>query len=313
MAPPPIGPNFFIIGAPKCGTTALSEYLREHQQIFMTDPKEPNFFNRDFDYYGYGDPDSIEDYLRLYTRAGPEHLARGEASVWYLLSQVAAERIHAHNPDARLIAMVRNPVEIAHSLHSQLLYVQDEDVDDFEKAWRLQSERKEERRIPAAARQPAFLQYGEVACVSAQLERFLRVFPREQLQVIVFDDFRRDAGAAYRSALAHIGIEDDGRTNFEPVNESKVHRWQWLSGFTLRPPRAAVSVADRFKRLLGIERLYILKRIRSANNEKRKRDRLSPEFADELHRHFEPEVAALSEILGRDLGAWNRGESVEPG
>ncbi len=305
MATPPPGPNFFIIGAPKCGTTALSEYLRGHEQVYVTDPKEPNFFNRDFDYYAVGDPDSLPGYLSLYDPARPGHIARGEASVWYLLSQVAAERIHAFAPDARLIAMVRDPVELVHSLHAQLLYTYDESEADFETAWRLQAQRRAGRSIPEKCRQPAFLQYAEVASVSTQLERFLRVFDREQLLVIVFDDFKRDAADAYRRALAHIGVSDDGRAEFAPVNESKTHRLRWLSNFTQRPPEPIFEAAQAIKRMIGVEDLGVMRRLRSANRKPQRRTALSPAFEAELRAFFVDEVRALGELLDRDLSAWS--------
>lgn len=311
MSPQGQQPNFFIIGAPKCGTTALSEYVRSHPNVFMTDPKEPNFFDRDLDYYLLGDPDSYEGYLRLYRDALPQHTARGEASVWYLHSKVAAERIHAIHPDARLIAMVRDPVQLVQSLHAHLLYTHQEDVEDFETAWKLQEERAQGRCLPANVRDPAFyLEYAEIARVSVQLERFLECFSRDQLLVIVFDDFRRDAGACYRAVLEHIGVEDDGRTDFAPVNQSKVHRWQWLSNLTQRPPGPALAMAHSMKSALGIDRLGILERVRSVNRELRKREPLDEAFEAELRRGFEPEVRALSRLLGRNLDAWIDGESV---
>lgn len=311
MAMPTKGPNYFIIGAPKCGTTALSVYLRGHPNVFVTEPKETNFFNRDFDYYDYGDPDSLPGYLRFYDDAGPEHTARGEASVWYLLSRVAAQRIHAVAPEARLIAMVRNPVDLVHSLHAQLLYTYDEDEPDFETAWRLQPERRAGRHIPKNCRQPAFLQYAEVATVSTQLQRFIDVFSREQLLVIVFDDFKRDPRAAYQRVLEHLGVPPDDRQDFEPVNESKVHRMRWLSRFTERPPRPLLKVAMELKQLLGIESLRVLPKIREVNLEKRRRVPLRPEMVAELQGFYATEVDALGRLIGRDLSAWSSRRAVD--
>ncbi len=297
-------PNFFIVGAPKCGTTALVEYLRGHPEIFLCEPKEPNFFNRDFDYYHSGDPDSIDGYLSLFDDANESHSAIGEASVWYLHSQVAAERIAEFDPNARIIAMVRNPIELASALHRQLLYVLDEEVQDFERAWDLQEERRSGRSIPARCRQPAFLQYQAVASLSWQIERFQSRFPAEQIRLIPFDDFAKDTQATYRSTLDFLGLEDDGRSDFEPVNESKVHLSQTLSRFTQRPPGALMRVANSMKRVLGISQLGILERIRSVNKETRKREPIPPAFLAKLRNAFRPEVERLGGMLGRDLSHW---------
>ena len=94
VSPPvPRRPDFFILGAPKCGTTALSEYLRRHPRVFVSRPKEPHYFCADFDYYYAPGQRTEEHYLRLFAEADEGHLAVGEASVWYLYSEDAARNI----------------------------------------------------------------------------------------------------------------------------------------------------------------------------------------------------------------------------
>lgn len=292
------------MGAPKCGTTALSEYLRGHRQVFMSQPKEPHFFGADLDYYYAPGRATLPHYLRLFEAAGPEHRAVGEASVWYLYSGRAASEIRAFAPEARAIAMVRNPVELVPSLHSQLRYVLDEDEPDVETAWRLQEERAAGRRLPPTVRQPSFLQYGQVARLGAQVRRLLEVFPREQVDVIVFDDLREDAGAVYRRTLAFLGVPDDGRRDFPRVNENKEHRAGALARLTQRPPRALVGAATGVKRALGVERLDVLGRIRRRNRRVARRPPVSPAFAEELRRYFRDDVHELGELIGRDLSHW---------
>ena len=128
-------PNFFILGAPKCGTTALAQYLSDHPKVFMTDPKEPHHFNTD---QNYGDFKDAERYRKLFQDAGPEHQCVGEASVWYLYSKDAVANIEATIGAPRYIAMLRNPVEMAASLHEQLVYSGNENITSFEKAWAAQ-------------------------------------------------------------------------------------------------------------------------------------------------------------------------------
>src|SRR5690606_9490694 len=177
------------------GTTALSAYLREHPRVFVSQPKEPHYFCTDFDYYYAPGRRSEEHYLRLFAGADERHLAVGEASVWYLYSADAARNIAAFAPGARAIVMVRNPVELVPSLHSQLLYMLDEDEPDPWRAWRLQEARRRGERLPPRVRVPAFLQYGEAARLGAQLRRVYESIPPERVKVIVFDDLRADAGA----------------------------------------------------------------------------------------------------------------------
>src|SRR6056297_3072691 len=133
-------PNFFIIGAPKCGTTSMARYLGEHPDIFFSDPKEPNFFNTDFS-DEYRKVTNIKDYLKLF-RGADKYKRVGEGSVMYLFSKEAISNILEFNPKAKFIVMTRNEVEMFRSLHLQLLSSLEENEKDPEKAWRLQKERK---------------------------------------------------------------------------------------------------------------------------------------------------------------------------
>lgn len=297
-------PNFFILGAPKCGTTALSEYLRGHPQVYMSTPKEPHFFCDDFDYYYAPGARTLEHYLHLFDAAGDAHLAVGEASVWYLHSQVAARRIAEFDPAARAIVMVRNPIDMVPSLHGQLLYEVDEDQPDVRRAWELQGPRARGEALPPRVRVPAFLQYGDAAMLGAQLQRVYASIPREQVLVLVFDDLRADAGAVYRRALEFLGVPDDGRDDFPRVNPNTVHRAPAVARLTQRPPRAALAAARAIKRITGRRRLGVLDRVRARNRVEAERTPLDPAFRDALADHFRDDVALLSELIGRDLTHW---------
>src|SRR6266545_5937438 len=125
-------PDFFIVGAPKCGTTALNDYLKDHPEIFISARKELHFFGSDLVFRG---PRRIteQEYLSFFAPARHEKRL-GEASVWYLYSQQAAAEIKAFSPAARIIIMLRNPVDMMYSLHSQRLYNGRETISDFAKA-----------------------------------------------------------------------------------------------------------------------------------------------------------------------------------
>src|SRR4051812_22016289 len=101
-------PDFFIAGAPKSGTTALFEYLSRHPSVFMPDIKEPNFFSSDL--HTKGQRFRADEYLALFEAARSDQLT-GEASAIYLYSAVAVARLMQHNPRARVVVILRNPVE----------------------------------------------------------------------------------------------------------------------------------------------------------------------------------------------------------
>ena len=131
-------PNFFIVGAAKCGTTSLYRYLRQHPDVFMPEQKEPNFFGSDL---SYRFPRiSQARYLSCFAKAKGETRI-GEATTIYLYSEKAAEEIKAFSPEAKIIIMLRNPVDVLYSYHSQQLYSGNEDIPDFEEALRAEVDR----------------------------------------------------------------------------------------------------------------------------------------------------------------------------
>jgi len=152
-----IAPNFFIIGAPKTGTTALSEYLKDHPNIFFCPVKEPHFFDLDT---SKRLKLNLQTYLSLFAEADPAlHQAVGEGSTGYLFSKVAVSEILKFNPNSKFIVMLRNPVDLVQSWHSEMYYEGVEDVVDFEKAWKLEQERRQGRNIPKSCWEPKKLFY----------------------------------------------------------------------------------------------------------------------------------------------------------
>ena len=159
-------PNFFIIGAPKCGTTSLARWLSEHPEVFMSPVKEPHFFSTDFSLGDFSDENS---YYALFADACPNHIAVGEASATYLRSEVAVMNIENKHRRARYIVMLRNPVDMAHSLHWQAVFSGDENAEDFEQAWRLNSKRENGQDIPPNCRDPKTVQYRRFCSLGEQL------------------------------------------------------------------------------------------------------------------------------------------------
>jgi sulfotransferase family protein len=180
-------PNFFIVGAPKCGTTAFYEYLRTHPNILMPEVKEPHYFATDLG--AYPSVKTLEDHTRLFEKATPQHLRIGEASVYYLRSSVATANIREYNPDSQIIAMLRNPVDMVYSLHSELLDWSLETVSDFETAWRMQERRSPGIDLPRGITSPLLVQYAEVGRFGTQVERFRSMFPSARVKLILYDDF----------------------------------------------------------------------------------------------------------------------------
>lgn len=295
-------PNFFIVGAPKCGTTALSEYLRGHPAVFLSRPKEPHFFATDLPGTRY--VTTLDDYLRLFAGRKATHKAVGEASVWYLYSAQAIRRIHDFNPDARLIVMLRNPLDMIPSLHGHMLFAFNEDRADLAEAWRLQEQRSRGEALPAKCFEPKLLQYAAIGCLGAQVARLLSVFPREQVHVVLFDDWITNPGRAYRAVLDFLGLADDGRSRFPPVNVRKQHRFPLLGSLLLRPPAPARAVWRKLRALTGPSISLPVEALIRMNAKASPTIPLHGDIIQLMNTHFKQDIVGLEGIVGRNLTQW---------
>ena len=296
-------PNFFIVGAPKCGTTALYEYLRSHPQVFMPALKEPHYFSRDLITQPY--VHSLDEYRHLFDDATAEHRRIGEASASYLMSTAAIPAIREFNPEAKIIAMFRNPVDLVYSFHSQLLYWSEETENNFETAWRLQSRRRQGLDIPKTCREPFWLQYENIGRFGTQTQRLLSVFPPEQVKLILYDDFSAAPERVYDEVIDFFGISQDRRHEFPRVNENKRARMTWLRDFYRKPPPILLHAFRGFKRTPAGKYVVAMKEwVININTVRERRPPLSPGFRAELVEAFREEVGILSGILKRDLSHW---------
>ncbi len=298
-------PNFFIAGIPKCGTTALFDYLWQHPNIWCSPVKEPNYFATD--YPALRGPQNDAEYNRLFAGAGPEHLARGEASVLYFYSRTALPLVRERYPAARLIIMIRNPVDMVYSYHSQMLTTLNECEPDFERAWRLQGERRQGRSLPARCLAPDFLQYGDMGLFSKRIERIHELFPAEQLKILLFDDMREDPRAVFDDVTDFLGLQRYGDVDFRVVNANKVQKSRLVAGLTERPPSPALQkFVSGLRRTLGLQRVGLRRWLAGLNTTERPRVPMTPAFRRELQQYFAAEITALERITGRDLAAWRR-------
>lgn len=295
-------PDFFILGAPKCGTSALDQYLGEHPQIHMA-PKETSFLADDFPAHHL--ISSWEQYMAQFARPKAGARIVGEGTFCYLYSQVAVRRIAELNPKARLIAMLRNPLDLVYSFHSQLSY-NGEETEDFARALALQEVRRAGNQIPPHCQTAAMLQYYAVARLGEQVARVLEYFPRDQVKLILFDDFRRNTAEIYADTCRFVGVDSDGRREFPVVNSNKRHRSRWLGRFTEQPPAGLYAAARCVKHALGWQTFGVIDFIRRYNVQEVPRTPISRELRAEMAQNFLPDVELLSELVGRDLTDWLR-------
>jgi hypothetical protein len=293
-------PDFFIVGAPKCGTTALYEYLRVHPQVFMPFHKEPLFFGQDL-HPRYGRM-SEADYLALFAAARPGQRV-GEASAWYLYSRTAAAEINAFAPGAAIIVMLRDPVEMMYAQHSQLLYNRQEVIADFAEALAAEPARRRGALLPPGPVRVENLFYRDAAHFAEQLERYYDCFGRDRVHVIVHDDLAADAPGVYRGVLEFLEVDPEVRLEFAPANVNKAARSALLQRLIYQPPGALRRAVPWLRQFPLIHRLR--RALLAANSRRLPRPPLDPILRRSLAEEFEPEVKRIGELLGRDLRHWS--------
>jgi hypothetical protein len=287
-------PNFFIVGAPRCGTTSMYIYLWQHPEVYVSVHKEPHFFGSDLSPLA-GTVREEELYLALFAGAGG-HPRVGESSVWYLLSERAASEIHAFAPDAKIIILLRDPVAMAHSLHSLYTRSGNEDLPDFEEALAAEAERREGNRLPAGVYFPEGLIYTDVVRHAAKVERYLDAFGRENVHCVLLEDLVRDTAAVYRRTLEFLGIDPDFEAELDLGRANQRARMMGI--------RQLRHTAPEVRRRMQFDQIRL--------HEDGRRRPLAQDVAARLRELFAGDVARLGTLIGRDLSAWTRGETDRP-
>jgi hypothetical protein len=305
-------PDFFLVGHPRCGTTALWQMLRLHPQIFMPDEKEPRFFASDLRsrFAPRGEVGrrllTLDGYLSLFDEAQASQRV-GEASPNYLRSRVAAAHIAELRPDARIIAVLREPAGFLRSFHAQMIRSNGETQQDLRRAIALEPARRRGRRIPRGCRRPEALLYTEHIRYTEQLRRYHEAFGPEQVMTIIYDDLRADNAGTVRDILRFLDVDDSlpvRPVEAEPMPGVRSQQLHQLAG-ALRVARRNPEGASRFAR--GLDAL-VPEMLRSEGARRlwrralyTERNAADPVLEAELRRRFRPEVEALGEYLGRDL------------
>lgn len=300
-------PNFFIVGAPKCGTTSLARWLAEHPAIYMSPLKEPCYFSYDI---GNRRVENWDTYLKLFQLAGQSHKAVGEASTTYLFSQVAIPAIEQQLSGARYIVMVRNPVEMAYSLHEQQLRSFNETVEDFRIAWALAPERRAGRKVPPGCKDPILLDYPAWCRLGEQLERLYSLVPKERVLVLVLDDVRQNPRQEYLKVLTFLQVPDDGKEDFPVHNPAREWRSRRI-GRVIRALAKTVAFSKHVRGWLPRRSFGIVDRLITWNTRYRPRPPLPPDLRAELAAFFADDVRKLEELLGRDFPHWRSAQELE--
>jgi hypothetical protein len=295
-------PNFLLIGAARSGTTALYEYLDQHPDIFVCEPKEPHFFALEgerLDFRGPGDDLMVNErsvtdwtaYRELFAKAGRAK-ARGEASVSSLYDPRAPARIVERLPDARILCILRNPADRAFSAFMYMRSRMYEPLDDFRAALAA-----EDRRV--RDRWHHIWHYRRMSLYAESIARCFELFGRDRVLVHLHDDFRAEPLRVVRECFEFLGVDPSfvppARPSALASGVPKNAAWQRLL-------MAARPLRNRFLHLVPRRLGQSLKRRLTESN--LTRVSLDPELREELLEGFDDDIRALEGLLGRDLSHW---------
>lgn len=288
-------PDFYILGAPKAGTSSLAQYLDEHDGIFVSKPKEPRYFAEDFGDRPIKDEDA---YLDLFREAAADALL-GEATTDYLVSDVAVDRILEVRPDAKFIVMLRNPVEMVFAMHAQERKNGYETIVDPEAAWAAIERRKAGQGVPTLCNEPKRLYYDHRCLLGGQVDRLMARVSPDKLKILFMEDFAKDTERFYRETQSFIGIDAYQPREF-PVYNSRHHVKHpamiklWKLGMTAKDKLGLKTEFGILSKIQGVGM--------SSEAAPENRDRTA--FRQALRDYFAPDIRLLGDLTGRDLSGW---------
>jgi hypothetical protein len=297
-------PNFLVIGAAKCGTDSLCNYLGQHPDIFISPKREPNFFVAEgkdvIPYHGPGDTRALqdmwtsrlEDYRSLFSGVTRE-TAVGEGTAWYIYFEEAPIRIRHHIPDAKLIAILRNPVDRAYSAYTMLLRDGRETIRDFADALDAEDDRIR------AGWEPIWY-YVSMGYYARQIKNFYNYFDRDQMRFITYDHFNLHPHAVLRELFEFLGVDRDFKSDTSKrTNVSLVPRNHQLHAAVV----GDYSIKSAVKKVVPQSLRGPLKE-RILRRNLTQPTPLNPEIRARLMRAFREDIRETQELLRWDLSHW---------
>lgn len=317
-----------IVGAPRCGTTTQSHWLRQHPDVAFPFVKEPHFFSR-LDVGNMSEADLCErterEYLDRFFFAATERQRLGvDGSVSYLYAPEAMGAVLRLWPDSRFIVAVRDPLAMLPSYHARLLVTGDEVLESFADAWDATPDRAAGRRMPRSTIDPRALRYDEVAKFGTYVEQLMAVVGRERLFVSLFDDLVADPETQYRRMCGFLDIQPYDATDFRAQREGRGVKFYSLQRLLMRPPMARQILAgEKYRQRIakpgpplpqhGWKRqlLNVREAVLDWNKAPPRRDPVPLRVQEEIVATLSGEINRLQELIGRDLSHWLKPRGAE--
>ena len=293
-------PNFLIIGVQKAGTTSIYNYLGQHPQVYMSPIKETNFLEKDWEkvgkeqsLYNSNGIDTWEKYCQLFAGAKDE-IALGEASPNYLFHyKSSVERILKYVPEAKLIAILRNPIERAYS--DYLMHIRDEIGEQLS----LKAE------IELRPRSSFLLKKG---FYSTQLQYYFEHFDKSQIKIYLYDDLKANSVKLMQDLYKFIGVDNSFYPDMsEKVQTAQIPKSRLVNKLLRKQNPVRSFVAKNLKLFLPeAQRQKLRSQLIKLNSDGKEKAKLSQEERKLLQDLYQEEIVSLQELIGRDLSSWLR-------
>ncbi len=286
-------PNFFIVGAPKAGTTSLYYYLKRHPEVFMSAIKEPNFFSyeetiRQNLYHKEKGVGIYEEYKKLFEHANGRHKAIGEASVSYLFYPTVAEKIHQLVPQAKIIISLRNPVERAFShffMEHKLGYVNGP------------LENIVNRKCNHKYAHLWYQQYIELGLYSGQVKRYLDVFGKDNVRVFIYDEISENIESMILNIFGFLQIDK----TYIPALEGKYNTYSTPRNSFFRAIYSQKKLRTLARKFIPDEKVESIKNLFLT---RKKKELKHDKTVARMNEIFKPDIIQLEKLLNKNLSAW---------
>ncbi len=278
-------PNLFIVGHTRSGTTSLKSYLEQHPDVFMIHNKK-GYFGFDTDY------NSEQEYLDLFSNAQNQKII-AEKCTDYLLCSTTAKRLKLFAPNSKIIIMLRNPIEQTYSLHRYLLNETLETYDDFQDALNAEQYRKQES---TTKKYSPHIFYRDQMKYNEMVKRYLDVFGKENVMIIIFDDMKNNVLEIYKKTCIFLDIDINFMPIFEIKNASRAYRSKKLQILFKKTPE---SIKFFFRKIPFSQNFY-----KKINYPEKKIPTIDPKLKQQLQQEILLEITILSKLLNRDLTFW---------
>jgi hypothetical protein len=287
--------DFFIVGAQKSGTTSIFNYLKHQEAIFMAEQNELQIFSRDHMYK------RREEYLNTYFKDCADHTKKGIKDVRLMYNaEVCSKRLYEHNPNAKIVMILRNPLKRAYSSYWFTKMKGFEYAETFEEA----IDREEDRLSTLAQEELIEKTYLNVGKYYNQVKNYLNIFEKNNVKILILEEFLQNKKEAFRNLIEYLGC-DKGNIDYEILGE----KYNSSTKYKFKTINKLIKSKDNISFIhkiipLGLKKYFrntVIKKIKDLNEDDFSYPEINDRTYQSLQNYYEYDIRKLSELIGKDL------------